>query len=66
MRCPNCQRGKLRVIDSREDANGVRRRRACRSCKARFWTHEELVGESIAVRAITVPGGFRVYLPEQG
>ncbi|MDQ6779975.1 MAG: transcriptional regulator NrdR [Candidatus Eremiobacteraeota bacterium] len=40
MVCPVCRAGDTRVIDSRDDANAVRRRRECMACKHRFTTFE--------------------------
>lgn len=43
MRCPFCQNGDTRVVDSRlpEDRDAVRRRRECEACGERFSTLEE-------------------------
>lgn len=40
MLCPVCRAGDSRVIDSRDDATTVRRRRECQSCRHRFTTYE--------------------------
>lgn len=40
MRCPSCQHGESRVVDSRTTGEAIRRRRQCASCGARFTTHE--------------------------
>lgn len=40
MRCPSCQHGESRVVDSRTTGDTIRRRRQCGSCGARFTTHE--------------------------
>lgn len=42
MRCPECQAGDTRVIDSRpsDDGDSIRRRRVCEACNARFTTYE--------------------------
>ena len=42
MRCPFCNIGDSKVIDSRsaEDGNTIRRRRECSSCNKRFTTYE--------------------------
>ena len=40
MRCPYCTSQDLRVIDSRDVEDGVRRRRECASCGERFTTYE--------------------------
>ncbi len=44
MRCPFCDLGKDRVVDSREtkEGNVIRRRRECLSCKRRFTTYERI------------------------
>jgi len=43
MKCPICKK-ETKVIDSRslEDGSIIRRRRACRWCKFRFSTHEDM------------------------
>ena len=40
MNCPYCDAGDLRVIDSRDVGDGIRRRRQCLSCSSRFTTYE--------------------------
>lgn len=42
MRCPVCNFGDSRVLDSRpvEDSNSIRRRRECPNCGKRFTTYE--------------------------
>jgi len=40
MKCPFCSFAESRVIDSRDTENGVRRRRKCLKCTARFTTYE--------------------------
>lgn len=40
MNCPRCKSGTTQVIDSRDCADGIRRRRECTSCKHRFTTYE--------------------------
>ena len=41
MRCPYCKHEESRVIDTSHDTRGgVRRRRECENCKARFSTYE--------------------------
>ena len=42
MNCPYCGHYDSRVIDSRDVDDGVRRRRQCLKCEARFTTHERL------------------------
>ncbi len=40
MNCPYCNHPDTRVVDSREVIDGVRRRRQCIICQARFTTYE--------------------------
>ena len=40
MQCPFCGSTKHRVIDSREAADAIRRRRQCEACEERFTTYE--------------------------
>jgi len=49
MRCPYCQEGDSRVIDSREVGNSIRRRRECIRCGQRFTTYERLQPVSLLV-----------------
>lgn len=42
MNCPYCGYHDSRVIDSRDANDGIRRRRLCLSCNARFTTYERL------------------------
>ena len=44
MQCPSCAQTENRVINSRlvKESNAIRRRRECRSCKARFTTYERI------------------------
>ncbi len=42
MKCPYCGYGDSKVIDSREVNEGIRRRRECLGCRARFTTYERL------------------------
>ena len=42
MRCPKCNSGYSRVLYTRKEFNGgLRRRRECRHCFARFTTREK-------------------------
>ena len=43
MKCPYCGHDETRVTDSRTSEDGVRRRRECLECAARFTTYERLV-----------------------
>lgn len=49
MRCPYCLHEETKVIDSRESADAIRRRRECLKCARRFTTYErvELTGISV-------------------
>ena len=49
MNCPNCGRRESRVIDSRSVDEGVRRRRRCLACDARFTTYERIQPHDIFV-----------------
>ena len=42
MNCPYCSYYDSKVIDSRDINDGIRRRRQCLKCNARFTTHERL------------------------
>lgn len=42
MRCPYCASADLRVTNSRDVENGIRRRRECRQCGRRFTTYERI------------------------
>ena len=49
MNCPYCGYSDSRVIDSRDVSDGIRRRRQCLGCGARFTTYERLQPASIFV-----------------
>jgi len=51
MRCPRCSCENDKVIDSRTtpDGSGVRRRRECTGCGARFSTMENIIPEELKV-----------------
>jgi transcriptional repressor NrdR len=49
MRCPYCEHPESRVIDSREAAEGIRRRRECLRCGLRFTTQERLQATALLV-----------------
>ena len=51
MRCPRCENGTTRVIDSRDLENGstIRRRRECEACGNRFTTYERPEGARLIV-----------------
>ena len=51
MRCPRCNQGGTRVIDSRdlEAGSTIRRRRECEACAYRFTTYERPEGARLSV-----------------
>jgi len=49
MRCPYCNHTESKVIDSREAAEGVRRRRECLQCGLRFTTYERIQTTALMV-----------------
>jgi transcriptional repressor NrdR len=49
MNCPFCASPDTRVIDSRPDEAGIRRRRECLACEQRFTTLEKIELGSVAV-----------------
>ena len=49
MKCPYCGEAESKVIDSRDLNEGVRRRRKCLSCGARFTTYERMQPHSIFI-----------------
>jgi len=49
LNCPYCGYHDSRVIDSRDVNEGIRRRRQCLSCEARFTTYERLQPASLFV-----------------
>ena len=49
MRCPYCDHDESRVTDSRDAADGVRRRRECGRCGLRFTTIERVQTTSMLV-----------------
>lgn len=49
MRCPYCQDGDSRVVDTRKVGKAVRRRRECLRCGQRFTTYERLAPVSLFV-----------------
>ena len=42
MKCPFCNVGDSRVVDTREVGDGIRRRRECQACGQRFTTYERV------------------------
>ena len=49
MKCPYCGKQDSRVIDSRSLDEGVRRRRKCLACNARFTTYERVQPHDVFV-----------------
>jgi transcriptional repressor NrdR len=49
MNCPYCSFSDSKVIDSRDVDQGVRRRRQCLNCQARFTTYERLQPASLFI-----------------
>ena len=49
MRCPYCEHPDSRVIDSRDAADGIRRRRECSLCGLRFTTLEHVQTTTLIV-----------------
>jgi len=49
MNCPYCSYADSKVIDSRDINDGIRRRRQCLSCSARFTTYERLQPASLFI-----------------
>ena len=49
MQCPYCHSDRLRVVDSIETEETIRRRRECEQCKKRFTTHEKIEGKPIII-----------------
>src|SRR3954466_16174260 len=50
MQCPYCGSAQNRVIDSREAADAIRRRRGCAACGQRFTTYERVDAPRMYVR----------------
>ena len=48
MKCPYCQ-GPSHVVDTREVASAIRRRRECDSCEQRFTTYERISATNLQV-----------------
>ncbi len=51
MKCPYCNASSnhIRVIDTREVSDGIRRRRECDQCKQRFTTYERVASINLLV-----------------
>lgn len=51
MRCPHCGNTQHKVIDTRDAADGIRRRRRCESCGQRFTTYEHVAASLLVVKS---------------
>jgi transcriptional repressor NrdR len=49
MKCPFCERGETKVLESRESEHSLRRRRECEKCAKRFTTYERLETTNLLV-----------------
>lgn len=50
MKCPFCNKGDLKVLETRECPDNItRRRKACNSCERRFTTYEHIEVQSLKV-----------------
>ncbi|MDD7363138.1 MAG: transcriptional regulator NrdR [Peptoniphilus sp.] len=61
MRCPYCQHGDSKVVDSRpaEEGTSIRRRRECTACGRRFTTYEQV--EVVPMTVKKKGGGIEVF-----
>jgi transcriptional repressor NrdR len=59
MQCPYCGSTQHRVVDSREAADSIRRRRQCESCDQRFTTYER--AESVRMHVVKRNGQREVF-----
>lgn len=51
MRCPHCGHTEHKVIDTRDAADGIRRRRRCDQCGQRFTTYEHVAASLLVVKS---------------
>jgi transcriptional repressor NrdR len=63
MNCPYCNHDDSRVIDSRNVNDGIRRRRQCLGCGARFTTYERL--QPVGLFVIKKDGRREEFNPEK-
>jgi len=59
LRCPFCSSSENKVVDSRPNENGIRRRRECLKCLKRFTTYEKI--ENIPLMVIKKDGSRDPY-----
>ena len=50
MECPYCSSRDLKVIESRESSDSIRRRRSCVKCNKRFTTYEKILMDLMVVK----------------
>ncbi len=50
MKCPHCGHADARVVDTREAADSIRRRRECFNCGKRFTTYEHVAHALMVVK----------------
>ncbi len=55
MQCPYCDNNSTKVVDTREAADKVRRRRECNDCDRRFTTYE--TAEKFDIKVVKRDGG---------
>lgn len=63
MNCPYCLSNETKVVDSRESASEIRRRRECLKCKKRFTTYERV--ETVNLYIIKKDGRREPYSREK-
>jgi transcriptional repressor NrdR len=51
MKCPHCGHPDTRVVDTREAADSIRRRRECFNCGQRFTTYEHVAHALMVVKS---------------
>ena len=51
MRCPHCGHTQHKVIDTRDAADSIRRRRKCDHCGQRFTTYEHIAASLLVVKS---------------
>lgn len=63
MLCPACKKSDTKVLDSRDEASFVRRRRECIKCRYRFTTYEKI--EPVKLHVIKRDGSIQDYEREK-
>ncbi|MFN8443607.1 MAG: transcriptional regulator NrdR [Caldilineaceae bacterium] len=51
MQCPHCGSSQHRVIDTRDAADSIRRRRQCEQCGQRFTTYEHVAANMLVIKS---------------